>query len=351
MKTEFTGKVKAYASELNPLQTIVEFVLTDFEPNKNKQRIPRSEAENIVSTAKNMPIKINFQNNRVSGHAFSVPIGTLSEVWKDEDAIFARSVIWKDEFPEVDEYLRTSTASGKDVGTSWEILYEQATENEGITDLYGCLVAATTIVDNPAYGNRTRILSIAESLNLMDELEQMREAFSNALYALDVIYAEAMKQEVVRTALEDASVAIERFKELFTQIQTSQAEVEAKNQELVTENNGLKLELEDKLAALNARITELENEKAEAEQAKEQNDLLATRRESLASVGLVLDDEQFGKRREYYLAMSEDNFNSYKDDIAAIARSTIKVPDTLGTDNKRLSPQEIAKQLKEKEGR
>ena len=328
MKTEFLGKVKAYASELNPLQTIVEFVLTDFEPNKNNQRIPKAEAENVINTAKNMPIKINFMNNKVSGHAFSVPIGTLSDVWLADDAVMARSVIWKDEFPEVDNYLRSATSEGRDVCTSWEIMYESAIETDGVTDLYGCLVAATTIVDNPAYGNRTRILSIAESLNLMDELEQLRESFINIIYALDEMYAEAMQQEVQKTAIEDASRALERVKELFLQLQASKAEAETKLQEAETTRDALKIELEDKLTALQSRVSELENEKAQAEQERAKSEVLKTRVELLKEAGITLKDEQINERKARYLAMSEEQFQEYRDDLISLSRS-IKIPDTL----------------------
>lgn len=48
----------------NPFQTELEFVSTDFEPNKNKQAIPKSEAENIINSARNMPNKVNLRKTK-----------------------------------------------------------------------------------------------------------------------------------------------------------------------------------------------------------------------------------------------------------------------------------------------
>jgi hypothetical protein len=337
----FLGSIKAYASELNPFQTIVEFVLTDFEPNKNKQRIPKEEAQNIVASAQHMPIKINFDNNTVRGHAYSTPIGTLADVWVDEDVIRARSIIWKDEFPQVDQFLRQATSEGKTIGTSWEIYYSEARENNGITDLHGCVLSATTIVDNPAYGERTKILSIAESLSLMEELEVLRTSFSNMLYVLDELYAEAVNQEIQKTAIEDAETAISRIKELFSQLKTSSAEV-------VTENENLKTQLttlEDTVSVLTARVTELENEKAEAERKRVEAEVSVSRRESLASAGVTFTTEDWENRKPRYLSMAEETFQSYVEDLKVVSRGIVSVPDTIASS--KITPKEIGKALKE----
>lgn len=352
MKTTFVGKVKAYASEQNPLRTIVEFVLTDFQPNKNKQRIPKSEAENIITSALNMPIKINYENNRIKGHEFSIPIGTLSQVWAEDDAIMARSIIWKEEFPKIDEHLRRATSEGKSIGTSWEILYRNSTEDNGITDLHDCLVQATTIVDNPAYGERTRILSIAESLDYMDELEQMREKIFRFLEAFDTVYAEAVQQEIQKTAIDDMESVLDKIKSLVASLQASKAEVETKLQEAETLNTSLKVELEDKITVLQSRVTELETEKADAEKQRADAEVLENRLEALKELGVTLDKERVEKHGAYYLSMSEEAFESYKDAIRSVSRSVVSVPDSISSPSN-LSAREIAENLKklEKEGK
>lgn len=353
-RTHFSGKLQAYASKNNPLQTIVEFVLTDFQPNKNNQCIPKSEAQNIVGSALNMPIKVHFKNDRVKGHAFSVPIGTLSEVWQENDVIMARSIIWKNEYPDIDEYLRKATSEGKMVGTSWEILYEQAKTENSITNLYGCLVQATTIVDDPAYGERTRILSIAESLNYMEELDTISAAFSNLLYVIDSLYAEVYQKQLEKTALEDASIALEKLKAMITDLRSSADHVTEMAQKLesaTSENESLKHEkmaLEDKMGLIAQKINDLEQEKAEAEKKQKEEALLEIRYQSLAEVGIVLSQEQKEQRRERYLAMSEVEFNDQINDYRTFARSvSIEVPDTLAS-NRNVSPKDIAGYIKNK---
>ena len=48
---EFQGFITAAISKNNPLQTILELTLTDFQPNYNKQGIPYTEAQNIINSA------------------------------------------------------------------------------------------------------------------------------------------------------------------------------------------------------------------------------------------------------------------------------------------------------------
>jgi DNA repair exonuclease SbcCD ATPase subunit len=336
MKTVFNGLVQAYASERNPLQTIIEFILTDFKPNKNKQRIPEAEAENIITSAKNMPIKVNYENDRIKGHNFSVPIGTLAEVWQDNDTIRARSILWKQEYPEVDTYLRTATAEGKEIGTSWEILYDETTQENGIEDLHNCIVRGATIVDNPAYGNRTRILSIAESQ--LDELEMMRQSFSELLYVIDTLYAEAMQREIEKTALENATSALDKLKEMVTAFQNARAEVENKEAE--------KVQLSDTISALTVRVEALETEKAEAETKQAEAEVANNRRKELESVGITLSDEDFNTRKEYYVAMAEETFSNYIRDLGSLSKKIVNVPDTLGNGQKS-SAKEIAQALRE----
>jgi hypothetical protein len=109
---------------------------------------------------------------------------------------------------------KKATAEGKMIGTSWEIFYDRSEQQDEITDLYGCIVQATTIVNNPAYGDRTKILSIAETLkeNYMEELETIRVALSNLLSVIDTLYAEHYKKELEQTAVEDATRALEKLK-------------------------------------------------------------------------------------------------------------------------------------------
>lgn len=348
---QFIGNIRAYASKNNPLQTIIEFVLTDFQPNHNNQCIPQSEAHNIVTSALHMPIKVYFRNDKIKGHAFSVPIGTLAEVWQQDDVIMARSIIWKNEYPDIDEYLRKATSEGKMIGTSWEILYDHAETENKITNLYGCLVQATTIVDDPAYGERTRILSIAESLNYMDELDKISVAFYDVLQLIDGLYAEMYQKQIEKTAIENASTALDKLKTMIADLQSSAAAAIQQSESATSENELLKNEkmaLEDKINIVSQRITDLELEKVESERKHEEAALLETRFQSLAEVGIILNSEQKEQRKERYVAMSEVEFNDQLQDYRIFARSvSIEVPDTLAS-NRNVSPKDIASHIKNK---
>ena len=65
----------AKAESLHPFQTQIEFIFTDFLPNKNNQGIPIEEAQNIINTAIGMPIKISRAQEK--GHAGAIPVGPI----------------------------------------------------------------------------------------------------------------------------------------------------------------------------------------------------------------------------------------------------------------------------------
>src|SRR5437870_3016557 len=117
------GFIRAVADQAHPLQTRLSLILTDFEPNRNKQAIPRSEAEALIRTAVNSPLKINFDGAEIYGHKGAKPIGTIIEPAMGNDngreVIFAEAVVWNDINPEVDDHIKKAFAEG--IGTSWEI--------------------------------------------------------------------------------------------------------------------------------------------------------------------------------------------------------------------------------------
>ncbi len=190
---EFTGYVYAVAdvsqAEIHPLQTRISFVLTDFQPNVNKQAVPRSEAANIIATAKHMPVKINFNGMSEGGHSRATPIGPILdarlETIEDREVIIADAVLWRNEYDEIDEYLKSSTAENKRVGTSWELYYKRSEEIDGVEWLHDIVMAGTAIVKDPAYGDRTPILAVAENMELkIKELELKLEEYELMLNQL-----------------------------------------------------------------------------------------------------------------------------------------------------------------------
>jgi DNA-binding Lrp family transcriptional regulator len=262
----------AKAQQINPYQTQIEFVFTDFLPNKNNQGIPLDEADNIISSAVGMPIKVNLSNRR---HENAIPIGPIQAVWRSEDGsrdvLLARATIWDSEFPEVAMFLRSAYAEQKDIGTSWELRYSESENLDGVEWLKGIIVTGTAIVDNPAYGKtRTRVLAIAEVENNMEEkIKELEEKVSELTAAL-----------------------------------TTKVEAEsAVKSELDTSKSAL-AELQSKLDAT-------------------ESDLTFTRRSHV--LGSVFSVEELAAKRSFILGMTNEAFAEYTSDLARVAKAENKV--------------------------
>lgn len=334
-QAQFIGKLRAIADETHPLQTILEIVLTDFEPNKNKQQIPDSEADNLIASALHMPIKINYANGKHKGHAESIPIGTIKDAWREGDQILARSILWKEEFPEIDKYLKTATAEHEYLGTSWEILYKNSETLDNIEILHGCVFSSTVIVDNPAYGFRTPIRSIAEEKESMEEqekLEKLVEIESAFYQLLDMVYnayekvcAEMERKERVAResgALVMAQDAIAQLTSILSSLeQTSAASAEV-------------------TIKLTEALSELETfraEKAQAEKAQAESELLINRRSILATIGVTYTDDEYIAQHQFILSMNDETFNGFvalaerlPKAKAEIKDKTINLPEPIG---------------------
>jgi len=200
----FHGYVFSVA-ETHPLQTKLTFILTDFEPNSNRQSIPKSEAENIINTARNMPIKIAFDGTTEVGHNRATPIGPIIDTRLDtingSEVIVADALLWKSEYPEIDEYLKTAQAENKKVGTSWELYYSKSRSEDGIEWLEGIVVAGTAIVKVPAYGDRTPILSIAERVNMEEKITELETALADLRSQFESAQKELEKAQSERDQL------------------------------------------------------------------------------------------------------------------------------------------------------
>jgi hypothetical protein len=183
--TALPGKLKlAEADVNNPLLRKIELILTDFEPNANNEGIPVEEKDNIIKTALNMPIKIAMSESSYGGHANAVPIGPITRVYEDNhegrDVIKAEAMIWGDEFSDVYTLLKSVAEEREYIGTSWEVYYSASDEKEGVNWLRNVTFAGTCIVDTPAYGNRTKLLKVAEKQK-MEELQKEIELLKASL--------------------------------------------------------------------------------------------------------------------------------------------------------------------------
>lgn len=172
------GFIKLAEESSHPLMREVELILTDFEPNANKEGIPLSEAENIIRTAKNTPLKIAASETEYGGHTGAIPVGPITEVYmdtyEDRQVIKAKALIWSEEFKDVYSLIKAEAGEREYIGTSWEIYYKSAQVVDDVSWLQDVTFAGTCIVDTPAYGNRTKLLKVAEK-NRMDDSTKQKE--------------------------------------------------------------------------------------------------------------------------------------------------------------------------------
>jgi hypothetical protein len=304
-KAEFTGYVYAVANaeseEAHPLQTRISFVLTDFQPNSNRQAIPRSEADRVIATARGMPVKINFNGISEGGHSRATPIGPITdarlETIEDREVIMADAILWRNEYQEIDDYLKSSTAENKRVGTSWELYYKTSEELDGVEWLHDVVMAGTAIVKDPAYGDRTPILAVAE--NMEDKVRLLE-----------------MQNEELRLMIEGLRLDIEALKMEHEEITSAYSSVKTERDALVQE-----------------KLLEKERQEAEAR--------FNGRKEALSEVGVevVEDDEDLIRFIE---TAADDAFALFisthktvrsldNETVASKAEAQIKVPSTIGS--------------------
>lgn len=237
----FQGYLYRVAEAVNPLQTELTFCLTDFQPNKNKQAVPQSEAENIIRTIQHMPIKIRPGATGKLGHSGARPIGTIVSAWAEDDKIMASAFVWNKEFPNETEYLKSAHAENEKIGTSWELFYGTSTNADGVEWLHDITMSGSCIVDDPAYGGRTNILAVAETEEPMDEnkgtdlieptvnVEESTaetdivavEETTNSLYdiitVLNEIWYEMYEAERIDSAVSTAEEALDRAKTILAE--------------------------------------------------------------------------------------------------------------------------------------
>lgn len=338
------GFIRAIADQKHPLQTRLSLIITDFEPNRNKQGIPKAEAENILRTALNTPLKINFDGVDFYGHQGAIPVGPIISAYADidngRDVIAGEAIIWNDVYGEVAEHLKVAFAEG--VGTSWEIYFEDSeNDDNGIQWLKNCVFAGTCVVDTPAYGpNRTRLLAIAEELN--NRAEQNTEKINMAqTVATDTSAKEASVDTTavadttsdVTSLRTDLSAVMDTLSNMYSGLWQMMDETDMLEQELATTDMPSMADQLTKLVAsiqkrfdalkekaakaetAEAELTTLKDSIAQAELEKAKAEKQETRKNALAEVGIELTPEKV----EFYLAMTDELFTQYVEDLKAVA--------------------------------
>lgn len=323
------GFIHAVANQQHPFQTKVTLILTDFEPNRNKQGVPRAEAENILRTALYTPIKINYDGESYGGHVGAIPIGPIVAAYaandNGSDVIAGEAIIWNDIYENIDEHLKQAFAEG--VGTSWEIYFENSHKDDnGIQWLEECVFGGTCVVDKPAYGsNRTRFLAIAEQL-------ENKSAEPNNEVTTDMAdnkTATADDQTTVNDLRTDMSKVMDILSGLYNSLYEKMDQTYELESQLVTNDMTAMAEqltklvagidkrfnaLTEKANASETELTQLKDQIATAEAEAEKQVKKETRSSELAQAGLTIADEDL----QTYIDMDDKVFELFINGLKAV---------------------------------
>jgi len=287
LETKDLKEFEAHAAiSLNPNITWMKFVLTDDRANLNRQRIPQEEFANVIRTGVHMPLKM--ANGTISeGHEDTVPLGTMAHLLQKDNEIVVLAALWEHEREADVALLKQRFGEGKPIDISWELTHADSIINdEGVEDFIGVSMNAATIVGMPAYGGRTTVEVIAsknkEEENTM-ELSEHEKLMAEQKTALEAQYST-------------------KVTELTASLEAAQVELAALN--LASET-------------ASAELTSLREFKTGVE-AKE---ALATRttalRAKLVEAGIELSDEDFAKKQEHLLAMSDEQLDFFIQELVA----------------------------------
>jgi hypothetical protein len=333
-RAQFSGLLHAVASEVDPLQSTIEFVFTDFAPNLNGMGVPRSESSNIISTGLFKPVKVDFIGNGVNDHDDAIPIGPIIELSEKDDKIIGKAVIWKREFPKFIEYLEEASVKEGEVQFSWELFYKNAEKDDsGIQWLQNCTVAAITIVSDPAYAGRTHLLSYAQNTESLTKRIQVLEETIASLTAssdnsrsftvADTI--EGLREQVQKLTDQIYSMASSLWEALDEAV-PSTVDVEAVAQaysDLVTRLKQMKSSvstLTSELASVNTELAELRDYKASAEREKTRSEMLASRSQSLSA---VMSADDITAKEDFILNLTEDQFAAFVSSLQTVSKASV----------------------------
>lgn len=276
-----TNYAIAQADFSNPFVSVISFILTDFLPNKNGQAVAIEEKDRIIETAKGMPFKMNVETG---GHEGAETIGPIVKTWFGNDnnrpVVYAEAIIWKLEYPEIDRFIQEKYQNQEPLAVSWELLYSDSEiDNNNVQWLKNVIVTGVALVSQPAYGTyRTRILAVAE--------DQTTEA---SMIAPDEQLTDAQMTGAHNVALPTVASATE-----LTPPDTAMLERELE-------------QARAEIAQLRDQIVALKNELA-----------FAQRKDVLREFFHDVED-----RRDFVLALSDEAFVAYVNDLRAMKQSAL----------------------------
>jgi len=292
-----TAKFVAVAARDNPNLGWLEFVLTDDQPNGNKQGVRKEGFASIVETGLLMPLKM-AKGEIKPGHSDAEPLGAIASLEEEESQVTGKAAVWKDERNGDYAMLKAMSADGEPIGISWELSYtESEMDEDGVMWLHDPALLAATIVGSPAYGSRTAVTTVASQEG-----------------ADDVTPTDGEPSDGEPTDGEPSAIDAEPGD---TQEPDSEEAISA-----------------DELAALKLELTELREYKENREKEDAAASLLATRLGALSESGFEYTEEEVQNKRELWLDMSDEAFTAMLEVMinlnTAATTSAGLVPDVSG---------------------
>lgn len=278
------AKFVAEASRENPKLGWLEFVLTDDQPNDNKQGIRKEGFASLVDTGKLTPIKMASGKIK-DDHSDAIPLGVISELEEKETQVVGKAAIWKEERASDYDMIKAMSAKGKPINVSWEIVYvDSEVDDAGIEWISEPVLTAATIVGIPAYGGRTPVVSVASVKPDGDEGEEDTPPGDDDTGEDD--------QEATKKA-------------------------EAK--------------LEKRMSELEKELRVLRDYKEAREKEDTDNELLANRLVQFTEAGFEFSDEDVKAKRGAWLEIPDRAFDEMLDLMKNVRKASASVPDVSGT--------------------
>lgn len=275
------AKFVTEAARVNPKLGWLEFILTDDQPNSNRQGIKKESFSSLIDTGQYMPIKMAL-GEIAPDHNEAAPLGVIATLEKQDTKVLGKAAVWKSERGSDYDMLKAMSAKGEPIHISWEIAYLESKTVDDVEWITDPILTAATIVGLPAYGTRTPVISVAsENQEEPPEEEDDEEEDGNN---------EALK------------------------------EAEAKFEKRLTK-------LEEELGVLRAYKEQREKEDAD-------DALLAARLQNFTEAGFEFSDEDVEAKREVWLEMTDGAFGEMLDMMKSVQAASASVPNVSGTASK-----------------
>ncbi|MCK4825575.1 hypothetical protein KA005_58040 [bacterium] len=278
----------AEAGVNNPNLGWLSFVLTDSEPNNNKQGIRKEAFASLIVSGQLMPVKM-AKGEIAADHTGAEPLGAIANLSEEDDKVLGKAAIWKSDRAEAYEILTAMSAANELPRISWEIAYtESELDDDGVEWISDPMLKGATIVGNPAYGDRTPILSVASNNTSEDESDD------------EDLEEEEPEDE---TSEEDDT-------------EDGESEKDTK-----------------RIEELESKVEELQAYKDTIEQVATNAALLESRVAELTAAGVELTQEEIEAEKESWLKMSDEIFASMLNVLKKIkpkAANSARIPDVSG---------------------